>query len=468
MRRVWPALLAFFGIACIAAAITVPLFLVPLLRVVPLDLDITSDASTVAPQGSAGERFPAVIMDRCSLKAAKARTLHAHLTQQRRSVIVDPSDSRQATVQSAQTVRIDRTRDAAGKESTPAKPTANGTLACDDGLLTASIDRVSLNRKTSVPNGTVSSLQLEAAPQGVDVKDVSVALPDRKGFQYKFGFGVKKRDYLVYDTTTRQNVPAKYTAEKTIDGVTTYEFVATVPEADLSSLPDAQGAAALGTMLTMPAKWWGITGRGVTPTDQITLHRYATAVRYMWVEPKTGTIINGREDQSVYFKSPDQSDDVPAAVRNYRITALKGTFQWSDDTISAQAARAKHYTGLLKLGNLWLPLILSIAGVLLLLIWTLTLRRSRRADRGDHDPRDSATQPESTDVDPVAASPVETAVAGTSAAGTDTAGTDTAETDAAGAHAAGTHVRANENQLWERPTQRIPRVVAPDSDSDNA
>lgn len=134
MRRVWLALLAFLGVACITAAIAIPAFLVPQLRVVPLDLDITSDASTVPADGSAGERFPAVIFDRCSISQPKARTLDAHLTQQRRSVIIEPSDKRQATVQSAQTVQIDRIRDADGKETThplPApKATSNATTVC--------------------------------------------------------------------------------------------------------------------------------------------------------------------------------------------------------------------------------------------------------------------------------------------------------------------------------------------------
>ena len=51
--------------------------------------------------------------------------------------------------------------------------------------------------------------------------------------------------------------------------------------------------AALGTMLTMPAKWWGITGAGVRPNDQVNMHRYATATRDLWVEPETGTIVDG-------------------------------------------------------------------------------------------------------------------------------------------------------------------------------
>ncbi len=56
MKRVLLPLLAFLGVACIAAAIAIPTYLVPKLKVVPLDLDITSNASTVPGQGQTGDR----------------------------------------------------------------------------------------------------------------------------------------------------------------------------------------------------------------------------------------------------------------------------------------------------------------------------------------------------------------------------------------------------------------------------
>lgn len=449
MRRFWLALLAFLGAACITAAIAIPLFLVPMLRVVPLDLDITSDATTVAEDGS-GERFPAVIFDRCSVSAAKARTLDAHLTQQRRSVIVDPSDRRQATLQSGQTVQIDRTRDAAGKETVPTMASSDGERKCDDGLLTANIDRVSVNRKTSVPNGAVSSLQLEATPEGGNVNDVSVNLTNRKGFQYKFGFDVKKRSYLYYDTNTRQDIEVKFAGEKTINGLQTYEFVGEVPETDVSSLPNPQGEAPLGTMLTMPAKWWGISGRGVAANDKITMHRYATAMKHVWVEPATGTIVDGSEDQQQYFRSPDQSTDTPAPVRDFRMDVLKGRFKWSDETVAHQVTTADGYRNQLKLGGFWLPLILGIIGAVLLALWAFLVWRGRRR------PADTITDEDD-------------------AAATDWLGSprDDVDTDhlvqQSGRHNVGpdeltTQALADESQTrpsadpWDRPTEQIPVV----------
>lgn len=350
MKRAALALLAFLGVACIAAAIAVPTYLVPKLKVVPLDLDITSVATSVPDDGDAGNRFPATILDRCSITASRAATLDVHLTQQRRSVIIDPSNADQATLQSGQTLQIDRTRDAKGKESEPSMAGADGERKCDDGLLNATVDRVSVSRKTAAPNGAVSSLQVDAVPEGGNVEDGSVKIDDRQGFQYKFGFDVTKRDYYYYDTTTRQDAIAKFVDEKTINGVKTYHFRADVPERDLSDLPNPQGEATTGTILNMPAKWWGIRGKGVKSSDIITMHRYGKAVRNVYVEPTTGTIIFGEEEQEQYFRSPDQSDDVPAAVAKYQLTALKGKFAWDDQTVSQQAERADKYLGQLRLG----------------------------------------------------------------------------------------------------------------------
>ena len=76
----------------------------------------------------------------------------------RRAVQPPPGDA-----QSAQTVRIDRIREANGNEVEPTMAKAGEPRKCTDALLTASIDRVSVNRKTAVPNGAVSSIQTEVA-----------------------------------------------------------------------------------------------------------------------------------------------------------------------------------------------------------------------------------------------------------------------------------------------------------------
>lgn len=449
MRRVLPPLLAFLSILFIAAAITIPTYLVPKLKVVPLDLDITSDASSVTGEGDTESRFPAVIFDRCSVSQARAAQLKVNLKQQRRSLIVEPSDANQATLQAAQTVLIERVEGPDGAEITPTVAAVGEPRACNDGLLTANVDRVSVDRKSSAPNGVISSLQLEADPAGVPVADVSVHLADRKGFQYKFGFDVQKQDYYYYDLNTRQDTVASFVEETTINGLTAYHFKTEVPETDISELPNPQGEAPLGTILSMPAKWWGITGRGVAPNDLITMHRHASAVRHVYVEPVTGTIVDGYEEQRQYFKSPDDPADVPAAVAEFRMDALNANFRWERSIVDAQVDRANEYVSLLRWGGTIVPIILGVLGALLAALWAwLTFR-----GRGDDDPARPADPDDDDHTSAYVGEPV----------GDDTTVevTDWSETPARGAQAAGgAALTAEEYWAPEAPAVAEPVIDA--------
>ena len=244
--------------SCATTGVTNETFLAGAAGIVRLRLRHRGDPhpyrpGVAAPRGAAGPRHHLRSPPRCPLTAtpttasrpssrpllahrAQVRQLDAHLTQQRRSVIIDPSSKTRATVQSAQTVRIDCVRDADGKETDLSFAAAGEPCTCKDGLLSATIDRVSVNRKTSVPDGKVHSIQFEALPEGGNLDDVSVDVP-RQGFQYKFGFNVKKRPYLYFDTNTRTDNPANFVGETTLKGVKVYEFVSEVPETDLSELP---------------------------------------------------------------------------------------------------------------------------------------------------------------------------------------------------------------------------------------
>ena len=149
----------------------------------------------------------------------------------------------------------------------------------------------------------------------------------------------------------------------------------------------------------------------------------------MWVEPETGTIVDGREDQHQYFKSPDQSDATPEAVREFRMDALKGTFKWTDDTVSNQASKASGYVDQLKVGGFWVPIILGIVGVILLIAAALLLFRGRRDDNRVDDTPPPTTPP------------------------ADERDTTLIKRDAPPAGAA----PASANP-WERPTEQIPKV----------
>ena len=98
LKKLLAPFLVFIGVAAITAAIAVPTWLVPKLEVVPLDLDITTVSQSVPMGITSDNNLPARVFDRCSVGEDKARVFDAHVTQQRRTVVVDPSDADQATV----------------------------------------------------------------------------------------------------------------------------------------------------------------------------------------------------------------------------------------------------------------------------------------------------------------------------------------------------------------------------------
>ncbi|MBA4021500.1 MAG: DUF3068 domain-containing protein [Gordonia sp.] len=383
MKRFLAPALIFIGIAAITAAIAVPLWLVPKLKVVPLDLDITTVAQSQPAGLTDSNDVPARVFNRCSVSGPRAEVFDAHLTQQRRTVVIDPSDSGQVTVQSGQTVQIDRIQD--GDETIePTVAPVDGTRNCEDGVLTGSVDVVSLDRETSKPNGEINRLHTIEAPEGtrtIDAEDNFVEAP-REGFQYKFGFDVDKSDQLYYDINSRQDVPAKFVGETEINGLTAYEFVSEVPEIDQTLLETPSGQPGLGTSLEMPASWWGITG--IPADEKVVMDRFAKATRHVWVEPNTGTVLNGREIQQQYFKSPGWEDpDLAAPIRDFRMDAFSATMAWTDATIKRQSDKASGYVDQLRWGGTIIPIIIGVVGGVALLAGIGLLVRRRPEEPGN-------------------------------------------------------------------------------------
>ncbi|MBJ7291132.1 DUF3068 domain-containing protein [Williamsia sp.] len=377
MKKLLAPFLVFIGVAAITAAIAVPTWLVPKLEVVPLDLDITTVSQSVPMGITSDNNLPARVFDRCSVGEDKARVFDANVTQQRRTVVVDPSDADQATVQSGQTVRIDRIDD---NGTTVAQTTApiGATRSCNDGLLSSNIDILSVDRKTSAPNGKLNRLYLSAGPDGQPIQENEGNFIDvpRKGYQYKFPFDTKKQEYPYFDANTRRDLPAEFVGETKINGLTAYEFVSEVPEIDQVLLKTPNGQPALGTSLEKPAAWWGI--QGIPANEQVVMHRFASATRHVWVEPETGTALRGLEVQHQYFKSPGADDpDLAAPLREFRMDAFHATVAWNDATIDKQSDKAQGYVDQLRWGGVITPIVLGVVGAIALIAGVVLLLRRR-------------------------------------------------------------------------------------------
>ncbi|PPJ32547.1 DUF3068 domain-containing protein [Nocardia nova] len=322
-KRTVACLLVGLGALLIVAAILVPTYGVSQLAKTPLDLEITTIASN-KPDA------PSEVLDAKSLLSGEGPVQidkNVGLISQRFLTVEDPSGKTNMTIQAGQTLRR---KDKTG----------------DTGLLSAIIDRVTINRKTGRPidddpNGSIATT--------VDSKGNSVADPvQHTGLQYRFPLGTEKTTYPYFDINARKSFDMKFVEETEINDLKVYHFRQQVPPTDLSKVTSAPT-----NRLTFPAAKWGVPGEG-----DVTMNRYYTNTRDVWVEPKTGTVVNGSEQLHQYYA---RSADKP------EVTAINTTLTFDPGTIRSQADEARKYMDQLSLYGRTLPITFGVLGAISLI-----------------------------------------------------------------------------------------------------
>lgn len=326
-RRTVACVLVGLGAMLLVAAIMIPTYTVSRLAKTPLDLEITTVATN--PQTGA----PSEVLDSKSLTSTTGSAKvdqNVPLVSQRFLTVENPSDASEMTIQAGQTLR--RT-DKQG----------------DTGLLTASIDRVTVDRKTGEPVESVDGGPNGAIAVTVDKKGESVMDPvQHVGLQYRFPIGTEKKTYPYFDLNTRKTYDATFVEETEINSLKVYHFQMTAPVTDLSTVANSPT-----NKLTLPAAKWGVEGDG-----DVTMARFYTNVRDLWVEPDTGTVIKGQEQIHLFYA---RTGDKP------EVTALKSTLVFDENTIESQISVAKENIDKLSLYGRTLPIILGIVGLLFLI-----------------------------------------------------------------------------------------------------
>ncbi|APE37818.1 hypothetical protein BOX37_32165 [Nocardia mangyaensis] len=339
-RRIIACILVGLGALLLAAAVMIPTYTVDKVAKTPLDLRITTIAKSVPGEES-------LVLDSRSLTSpegsAKIDT-NVPIVSQRFLTVEEPSDADEMTVQAGQTLRRDD-RDG------------------DSGLLTASVDRVTLNRVTGAP--------IDASPNGsiavnVDASGASVADPSQRvGLQYRFPIGTEKKSYPYFDLNARATYDIEFVEESEIKGVPVYHFRQSIP---VTNMWDVVPAAT--NKLTLPAAKWGLEGE-----EPVTMTRFYTNTRDVWVEPKTGAVLKGGEQIHLFYgRSANQID----------VTALKSHLVFDDETIDAQLAVTQESLDKLSLFGKTLPITLGVIGALLLIagivLGILSARRDSLTD----------------------------------------------------------------------------------------
>ena len=186
-------------------------------------------------------------------------------------------------------------------------------------MVRTSVDRVATDRRTAEA--------VECCGEAVDGEPVR-----HSGVSYKFPFGTEKRDYAFWDVNSRRSYPARYVTEEQVQDLRTYKFIQQVPGQQLI--------------------------RNNTPV-------WYEATRTVWVEPRTGVIVKGNEQNRTTLRDASGQD---------RTTIVQFDLTFDEQSQRSQADLARDAISRIRLLTFWLPLLALFLGVLFVLAGLMLLR----------------------------------------------------------------------------------------------
>ncbi|MFF3664443.1 DUF3068 domain-containing protein [Microtetraspora malaysiensis] len=168
-----------------------------------------------------------------------------------------------------------------------------------------------------------------------------------EGQIYLFPFGVEKKTYKVFNSSTRKAYDAVFSGEDTIEGLPVYKFVQQVPPTVVESR-------------NLPASLLGMTETGDVAVDQV-----YDGVNTFWVEPRTGAPVKQEQQRHEVFKTRDGVERRPAFV---------ATAVMTPKSVSDLAKTVRDNLSQITLITITLPLVSLILGVALILGGVVLLR----------------------------------------------------------------------------------------------
>lgn len=310
MRRTFAYVLIGLGFFCLVLAPLLRFWATPALAKAPLD----QDAETVS-------RAPgATYLDTSILSVREGRTLVA--TRTVRGDVAAGNDDRAVWDVFVKVVDPEKEGDSP-----------------QDQVVTATTDRVAFDRRTSEAVSCCGE-----ALNGSPVK--------HEGIEYKFPFGAEKKTYKYFDTTIGRATPMRYRGSEELEGVNVYRYEQRIEPEAIAEL-DVPGSLIGRTEASVPVE------------------RFYANTRRVWVEPDSGVIVKGQEQQFSTLRD-DSGEDV--------LTVTQATLTFTKATVREQADTAKDASRLIGLLGLIGPLVLLLLGLVALVVG-IVLARPREGAR---------------------------------------------------------------------------------------
>jgi hypothetical protein len=224
------------------------------------------------------------------------------------------------------------------------------SVAVGVGDLTKSQEGVSFNRKTGLATNCCGDFHSVGT---LDAPDATEPIR-HEGLFFKFPFNVQRTSYPFWDGELGRAEPIAYQGQDKIEGVTVYRF------------QQKLGPEKTGSQTGLPGALFSTDH----PVDADLVYENT---RTLWVEPNTGVIIKGEEQQNRRFEAAGLSA-VPVTV---------GTIGYSDATVTDNADTWGTKGQLLKALRTTVPVGGIVVGLVLIGFGALLL--VRRGGDGDEE-----------------------------------------------------------------------------------
>jgi hypothetical protein len=258
-----------------------------------------------------------------------------------------PDKLREITGAKLQNVRVVRGDVSAGSDDIAVWDSFNSTVdTADQGVITAAQERIALDRVTA---------------QSVQCCGEN---PRHQGLTLKFPFDTQRTAYQFWDGPAQRALPAAFTREERINGVTVYRFEQRIDQLDIGN-QDIPGTLA------------GDPGTPSVQTDII----YSN-VKTLWVEPATGIIVKAQQDVTQVLRTQG-GEEV--------LTLIDAVLTYDDATVAANADDAASGANQLRLLGTILPVAALALGLVALAAGLVLLRspEGRRVAGGERRPADA-------------------------------------------------------------------------------